>query len=736
MAAAQTQSEKLGYSLICTGNSLECATNLQKAIASRNFSEFVKTELGRAVLQAHALVFVFAELGRAEMEPRLSGVAWFLRALARVRGTQMAVGGLPVAIVISEIEAQERLRVLLQRAALGNAPMNEDAWPPNQPIGGDAFGGLRVSYWQVDPKQGAIETGSVPELVRETVAAAIHYRKRGRQARNRLSAALASLCLLASALALAMAALLMRGHPNDPQARSLVAALDSYRSREAQTASLRLREPLQSRISELTEIRNNSAFARMPEEQRQYLLARLEELQEYQAYKEKLARMPVPESVTTAKELADLENNLQSLIYPPELHAGWEQTEAALICRQRLDDCHALGLAATETSNWYREIERRGRKLWVFARADAGFPATWADWQAQAQKLLDEAGVRERHREDRLPDSTHLTNAAVERFETAASARVAWEIVRRNLTHLYDLSMALGLGKSIRSRAPLDIPADFRVSDAAARLDQLQKLYPQFANDFKLTDLPEAVIPEIKSAAAERYGRLLSAGREVVLRHLEDLSPGEVETAESWRRLLNWLARPEDLAQWRVLASVLARLQNPEAVDPLIELENFLRSERFEIIIRQLSLSLPDTNARLRPAGPMLVHYGKGTAEPTTYSLELQPNPQTDNARQATVYTFTPNEPLAFNYAPGDALWIELAVTKNGQPGWQLFWNTGRSRMYQFEAFAVVPRLQTKDQALLPVEPVQGASLELLPRKGVPHLPDLLPTVPLKFERR
>src|SRR5205823_2072641 len=126
--------------------------------------------------------------------------------------------------------------------------------------------------------------------------------------------------------------------------------------------------------------------------------------------------------------------------------------------------------------------------------------------------------------------------------------------------------------------------------------------YPRFEKEFVLTDLPEAVVAELRRVARANYENAIEAGREVVLRHLQQAAPSGEETPECWQAIKGWLADPEDLAAWRVLARVLARLQDAEAPDPVTALAAFLNKNRFELDIKQLTLEIPD-DLKVRPAG-------------------------------------------------------------------------------------------------------------------------------------
>jgi hypothetical protein len=329
-----------------------------------------------------------------------------------------------------------------------------------------------------------------------------------------------------------------------------------------------------------------------------------------------------------------------------------------------------------------------------------------------------------------------MTYGVLAHFESVSAARAAWEGTRQHLVRVSDLCTALGLAGPQSGRSPLDIPKGFSTSQAAGRMEELLKIYPRHDVEFTLADLPEAVLVDIRQAARSRYQHLLEAGRAVVLQHLMDLSPGDEESPESWKRLLFWLAKPEDLSSWRVLATVLNRLSSPDGGgDPIISLEAFLRKERFELRVSGLDLRLPD-NLALSPGGPLTVHFRNATGEASSFAFQLRGEGRRDADLPMTDYWFQPADPLALTYMPGDALWIDLQVTKAKQPGWRLTWAANRSTMYQFERFAGAPRLHRENQENLQGELIEGAALKNTPQGGIPPVPDLLPALPARFERK
>src|SRR5262249_31055871 len=112
---------------------------------------------------------------------------------------------------------------------------------------------------------------------------------------------------------------------------------------------------------------------------------------------------------------------------------------------------------------------------------------------------------------------------------------------------------------------------------------------------------------DLRQAAMTSYKPLLEAGRDVVLRHLQEASPGGPETRKTWETIRQWLTDPTELAAWRVLARVLLRIGEPDRGDNLIaELSDFLSHDSFELTLRRLALAVPDALG-LRPDGDLTI---------------------------------------------------------------------------------------------------------------------------------
>ena len=585
------------------------------------------------------------------------------------------------------------------------------------------------------------------ELFRQAFDAARQFRQRRRASGRRLlwtvgGAAGLVVVLVAVTAGLFVRALVHRQGESE-QVRALQNKVDVYRLNEGQTVAERLKgtlPQLRQKAAVLTELRNEPEFGQLPPEAQEHVKDRLQELQAYIAYLEKLQREVRPLGAARSKDdLQDMRQTLETKLALPRKE--WSQTEAARQVQERLEQLRALDRAVDEAVRWYEQLVDDGRKLWKFERRQsdaAGRSVDWQAWNSAVEKLLERAARRPFRDNDPVPGLSSLTYAeTVLNFEEVQREQKKWEQLRRDLERIRDLSGALGLGGPLTGWPEvLVIPRKpaFTVADAPARLQRLQEAYPRYEAEFTLADLPEAIVPDIKQAAETNYRQLLESGREAVLDRLQKTEGGDRETLKRWRELQSWLANPVELRAWRVLASVLNRLRgkSAEALDPVSELAAFLNRDRFELEMKRLTLEIPD-RLRVRPVGPLTVYLQAGDQKPRALSFELIGEPQRDPSRRLTTYVYRPGDGRGLlTYQPGDELWAELPLRDADNQDWQFTWTGSRSGVYQFERLLTQPRLHRKGQPATGGEIADGVRLQVPEGQGsIPSLPDLLPVVRL-----
>jgi hypothetical protein len=742
-----TVTERIKAVLVdCDGRVANELLTRRRALAAESHNG----NLAQAILEADTLLLVVdASASPSHVDADFSEFGRFLRLLEQSRGRRSDVGGLPVFLVLTKCDllAQpgDTSAVWIERIEERKRQVDarfQEFLARQKAEGPLPFGRIALHLWATAVKHPPLadsparprEPFGVAELFRQSFALARGFEQRRSHSGRRLFWTVAGGTSLVAAMITLLTGLLLSRPEEEPGVQELATKVESYRAREAQTPSSRLRQPLQPKISELTEFETDPKFNRLPREKQQYVQTRLQELKDYRTYEEKLRALPRIDRVHSERDLAELEKSLNRLVLPAEHQPDWNQTDGALYRAQLLEDTKALRGAVAQVEDWYDSLMRRGRELWTFAGHEPGVPLSWTDWHREVQSLLSEADAPPHLPADKLAGSS-LTYATVLQFGRVTAVRDNWEMVRRRLEGVRDLSAALGLPGPLPGRSPLDIPVGFQADQAAGRLQELQKLYPRFQQEFNLSDLPEAIVAEIRQTARARYEHAIKAGQDVVLRHLKEVSPGGRESLEGWRRLQPWLSAPEDLKDWRALAVVLARLQEPAAEDPAGALDAFLRRERFDINLRRLAVEIPD-DSKVRPEGKLLVHHFSGGEKTPPLTFEPTGEERHDARRRVTRYGFRPPGDGSLTYKPGDTLWADLPVQKGGSPGWMLTWARNRSQLYQFERLARPPRLHPKDKENTQGEVQEGISLEITPEGGVPKVPDLMPVVPVPLDKR
>lgn len=700
--------------------------------------------LAGAVLAADALILaVDAAATPAQVEENFAEFGRFLHLLEASRGDRGEVGGLPVFLVLTKCDLlarpddtsaawieriENRKRHVTQRF--------KDFLAEHVAAGFLPFGSVDLHVWATAVKRPPLkdtpaqprEPFGVAELFRQVFGRANVYQDRQDRSSRRLAFTATGAAGLVAAM-LSLAGVFFFGRTQeDPALAELSNKVAAYRAREPQTPSARLREPSQPRVSELTDLKNDAVFSHLPRSQREFVESRLNELLAYRQLRQKLLEISAPMEAVSEQELDKIAAALHANEPPAEYRAIWGQTEAVLLREQRLQDVKAIRAALADVQDWYRRMLRRGEELWTFADStQRGGPIPWRDWHAQVRALLDEA--------EAPPFAANRPGyAPVLRFDRVADDRAAWSSLKQRLQRVRDTSAALGLaGDAAGLPAVLDLPPPslFTTEQASARLQELEKAYPRYQQELILAGLPDAAIGEVRRAAKRSYDRAIAAGREVVSQHLREVGPGNPDTPDAWRRLLPWLMSPDDLRAWRTLATLLARLHNPDAEDPVRALHTFLRQERFDLDLRRLTLVVPD-DLKVRPAGNFTVSHGAGGALATAFTFEPAEDGRRDPRRRVTEYAFRPAADASFVYRPGDTLSAELPLRDVDNQEWQFTWTSSRSQVFAFERLSRPPRLHRKDQESALGKVVEEVTLTVMPERGLPVVPDLLPAVAAK----
>jgi hypothetical protein len=670
----------------------------------------------------------------------------FLGDFRSSRGEGGSVGGLPIFLVLTKCDGltqpgdtetgwmervEERKRCL--------ARCFREFLEPTEKTGPVPFGSIDLHLWATavkrpdfggSPMQSAPPYG-VAELFRQCLEQARGYHMRRERSNRRLKwlvsgtgTVLAGLLILATMLVV---------HRQFQKATALSARVDLLRFTEGtKPASERLREPLERKLTGLMAIRNDPEFDQLPAGDREFIEERLDELEDYIEFREKVLGIRLAD-VTTETALQSIETHLKKDLALPVRHEkDWEQTEAALLRSILLKDVQALRAEAREMEEWYWRLSGQGEELRTFSKGKPTGTSSWSAWLGQGEELIGKSVPFAES--EPLPGATTVGYGTVLRFERVAAARKNWELLKPALRRLCDLIAALGLAGKLSSGEPqpLDIPAEFPIAQARDRVRLLEERFPRLSGELSAIELPDAVAEEIRRSARRSYEHLIDSARPIVLDRLRQGMADGQETWAAWRSLESWLADPEELREWRVLATLLAEVQDGQARDPVTVLAEFLRQDHFDLDWRLLTLQIP-FERNLRPTGMLTVYHGappgKEIAPALVFKLADE-NGRRDSERRVTVYTFERQLGRAFVYHPGDHLHADLCVERAGVEGdWVLTWARSRSEVYQFERLTRPPRLHQKMEENTKGELAEDVVLSIIPPTGNPQVPDLVPVV-------
>jgi GTPase SAR1 family protein len=715
--------------------------------------------LASEVLAADTLVLVVdASAAESQVDIDFDEFVRFLRLLERGRGERSEVGGLPVFLVLAKCDllAQatdappawlariaEREREVANRFDQFLARRQRDEGPL-------PFGRIDLHLITTAVKHPALagipakprEPYGVAELFRQCLDAARDFRQRRQRSSRLLLWTVAGAGILVAGMVGLAVALFSGVGRSESRPGSLETRVENYQAADGQSPPERLRgnlQTLEEKIAVLAEIRSSPDFEAMPAKSRDYVDDRSDELRGYVAYFKRLQHGRQPADARSEQELDAIEEALRTrggdgLAVPRD---EWGQTRAARLHDERFEDAKLLRRAVEQAMEAYQQKKREGERLWTLADYLPGPTASinWRGWHADVETYLatiaKPLGLRE---SDRLlgASSPDLTYQTVYEFENVRRAVAELDGVRKKLQGLRDLTAALALGVPA-DKAILVFPPGFTAAASAERAQQLRQAFPDFDKTFPDMRLPDAARGDVRQAAETSYKPLLEAGREVVLAHLREASPGGPETPKTWKDIPPWLARPADLSAWNVLARVLLRLADPERVDldPVADLASFVDRDSFELSLAGLALEVPD-GAKVRPDGDLAIYQiDFGSKKEVAIRLAVA-DKKRDLQRGITTYVLRPKNGSTLTYRPGDDLNAELPVRDADDRPMKLTWARGRSRVYQFEHLTREPRLHARDADPQSGRLDPGIRLSVAAGRGtIPRVPDLVPVVKL-----
>ncbi len=700
------------------------------------------SELARAVVETDTIVLlVDASSTREGLEDAFKEFDAFLTVVERAKTDARAVGGFPLFLVLTQCdrlaqpgdtqkvwEARVKERVNYAWNAfdeyLKDADPDDDTSSPFL-----AFGSVDLDVFAVAIRRPPLTEQPVPgdqpyqvaELFRDCFAGARAHHHRVRRSETRLwwtvritLAALSFLFLTLGLIAL---------FPPEVNGPDLAAKVDDYRQQE-KPAARRLADSERDRNKKiLTRFAGDVAFSGLSDERRGFVQSRLKEIDDYDAYRTKLANAIAPASVRrvadkdpTVPDLASVRNALLTDLALPAGYS-WGETAAAELRDKWLADCTAIEATQQILGDRYRAHARAGIAL----KLKRSFDEVWL---RDVDSLFATAEQPPFPLHDPIPGSPAINQprgAAVAyeipfEFDEVYQARRTWDETHKQIADLRDLADAFGTTGPNRPEPVLVLPEPDGTNSATlatARLTALARTYTRQSESYPEWEVRGELIGRAQKSFA------------TATRHFHKLLTVK-DTVEGWTALAASLTEPK-FRDWGKLLHLLSRLQDPTAAqpvpDPVADLAMFLRDldkKTFDLDLQGFELTIPldVTFDRVEPTGlfTVTVTHANQTADVAKFTVGKGTVRGT-----TTVYSLTPEGKTKLAYRAGEGLGAELPV-KAGTHDLKFVWQTGATNTFRFDRLSQEPRL-TKATG---TEPATGVRLALT-AGSVPKFPVLMP---------
>lgn len=729
----------------------------------------VKGTIATAVVKSDLIALVVnVGAGDAELDTAFDEFLMFLERVHGRKAFEREVGGFPIFLVLTQADTlaekgdtraewEGRLRGNLRYALRRFAEFLEDQEPvgdtgsPFLPFGSVELEGYTVAVRRpplADDPHPPDEPFGVAEMFRDAFAAAKAHFDRARRSQRRLRVTAWSVVLTVAAMLVGAVGLsVFQPTQSDP---GLAERVRGFELSEP-PAAVRLAEKNIARTKRtLTAFEADPGFFALPDDLREFVTGRLKEIEDYQAYRAKLSEAPAPAEARTLEELAHTEAVLTTdLALPPQY--TWGETEAARLRDKWLADIPLIRAAEAAWQEWYRGLVNQALALSLTRSFDG-------DWRDRVAALIASSERPPFNPADPIagsesvpqPRGEPVTYRIPAEFDRVYQARRDWEYDRNRLLHLRDLADALGLTPDPGSpgRRALDIPAPGQGVDPntlpGERLAELRRYFPRPSNlyparetsenglsypEWELSNFPQPGRGVLAARLRESYWNGVRQVRGLILQRLGN-PPAANDNPAGWQRVADGLGDPV-FRDWGRLLHLLARLENPQAADPVVELAAFLgprvETRTFPIDLKGVELTIP---LALRvpavvPTGPVTLTVSPRAALTPITRVFPQSEKGGESQGLATTYRLRPDPAGPLTYHPGDGLKIEVPV-RSGDQRFTLVWDEGGTRTFQFDRLGREPKLVPATGA---AEPATGVTLAPGPGSTVPRVPALLPEV-------
>ncbi|MFM8271419.1 MAG: hypothetical protein ACKODX_03710, partial [Gemmata sp.] len=695
--------------------------------------------LARAVVETDAIVLlVDAASTRTELEEAFEEFDHFLTVVERAKTDARTVGGFPVYLVLTQcdrlaqpgdtLEAWEAR--VTDRVRYADDQFKEylrEAVADGAPAAYLGFGSVDLDVFAVAIRRPPLSEHPAPgdqpyqvaELFRDCFAAARAHHDRARRSERRLKwtvrialAAVAFLSLVLGTIGL---------FPPEAAAPDLAAKIDDY-ERHERPAAERLADARREHNREaLRRFAGDGAFPGLSDNRRTFVESRLKEIADYDTYRAKLASATAPAAARSRPELGRVRERLRTdLALPTEY--SWGETAAAELRDKWIKDCDAIEPAQQRFVDAYRALDHTALALLVKRTFDDS-------WLKDVDAIAAAADRPQFDLSEPLPGSPAInqprgeavTNRVPYEFDEVYQARRYLEQSRDRVLHLRDLADALGLTAGPnRPPAALAIPGPDGADSAALPTKHLSLLGDNYRR--QTAGYPEWAVVNFLDPARGALAARLRASSAAGAEHVHRLLTVK-DTVEGWSAVGAALADPR-FTDWARLLFLLARLQDPNATNPVADLATFLRdldkkTLYLDLKSYELAIPLDLTFDRVEPAGPFAITVTRANQTSDTAKFTVGKGAVRGTA---TAYPLAPDGNTKLAYRPGDTLRAELPV-KAGTRDLKLVWETGPTKTFQFDRLAQEPRLTKPADG---TEPAPGVRLSLT-AGSVPKFPALMP---------
>ncbi|MFO0936237.1 MAG: hypothetical protein U0798_06955 [Gemmataceae bacterium] len=696
--------------------------------------------LPEPLLHADALaVTIDIAADEREVHDAVDAVQRYLSRLNRERLNEREVAGWPIAIVLTKCD---RLLSLGLSASEWQQRIRERVGPIRQLFEtrfadkAIHFGDVDVTVWPTAMRSPALAGAPVDSTGGfGIVACATHlasqaksYRQRTDRTNHRLKLTLVGIAaILLAAFAMALVAQWMTSPERESR---LVAAVHAYQVNERTTA-IRLSEARRPRIKrELATLRDDGDFGNLPEDLREFVNSRLEEMGRYETYA-KLFRRPSPADCRSLKDVQQLVQELKTTLAPPaEDAANWSETEAVRLRMKWAQDIDLLTEAESRIYTWSRDLTRAANEYYLKNPGSSG----WSEGVANAIRAADTPPFKV---EESVPGSVELpvlggerlTYATAFEFDRIEAARRDWEFSRDRLARLRDFADALGLIRTpttkltslfVWSDAPREKDALLRY--ATEKRARLQEFLPAIVSQpqlFSASQWPDSARDDILNRLHQSLDALASRLRELIRLAVLEAGMGD-ETPAAWKQVSTTFLEEPGVRDVGKLLTLLLILRDEPAVDPVAELISLVNrpSTKVDAVVLEITIPYSNPDSRFRGDSELTLSWGDQKKAARRIG-----EPKIDPTYQTYRFAVEP-----FEIRAGEPLTLTLKGTVAGVAH-ELIWNRQRSRLAPTDTIHQEPRLTAVNGR---IELLRGVVIRTVPDSAWPSTPLLLPDLGTK----